>query len=467
MTTQHRIATTEGTLAYTVRTGRVVLGEEVVTDDVYHGWKPKAQLSITAYTLDEAQVTQRPITFLFNGGPGSASIWLHLGLVGPRLVDAGDVGNLKHPPYGLRDNPHTLLRATDLVVIDAMSTGYSRVPEGEKAKDWHGWAKDVEQVSEFIRLWCTREDRWMSPKFLLGESYGTVRAVSVAEQLQSRYGMFLNGIVLVSSVLDFGSQDFENLRWDESCLNFTPSYAAIAWYHGKHPGRSLDQVRSEAEEFCDGPYRLALAKGSRLGGEERAEIADTLARLTGLGVDYIERTNLRIEHQRFCAELLRDQGLNIGRIDGRFTGPAKSALSEEADADPSSSALAGAYTAAMHHYLRSELGSTQDLSYVVSAQLWKDWSYQEFQGRPVNVTDQLESVLRANPACRVRIEFGYYDLATPYRSALDMVDHLKLTDEARGRISRSFFETGHMPYLHEESRIRESEELVAFIRGDR
>ena len=465
VSTEHVVSTTEGELVYTARTGRIVLRAEDFADGVFTGNTDQAQLGLTSYTLNDADPITRPVTFCFNGGPGSPSIWLHMGLVGPRIIDIGEVdGELARPPYRLIDNAHTLLRATDLVVIDAMSTGYSRVATGKKPTDWHGWKADVAQFTELIRLWCTREDRWMSPKFILGESYGTVRAASVAQKLQDDFGLYLNGLILLSSVLDFGSQDFENPRWDEASINFLPSYAAIAWYHGKHPGRTLPEVLDEAEAFADERYRLALAKGRRLDAAERAEVAKILARLTGLSVDYVERTRLRIEHARFCAELLRDQGLLVGRIDGRFTGPAASGIEEEMSSDPSGDLTIGAYTSALHHYLRHELASTEEMNYQVAAELWKTWSYREFEGRPVNVTDQLERAMRANPALRVRIEYGYYDLATPYFSAKDMVDHLKLPEEAFDRFEHAFFETGHMPYLHGPSRIRESDEMCAFIR---
>ncbi len=462
---QHTVATTDGELRYTARTGRIVLRDDDVADGVFGGRTDRAQLGVTAYTLDDADVTDRPITFCFNGGPGSASIWLHLGLVGPRIIDIGEVDEIARPPYRLTDNAHTLLRATDLVIIDAMSTGYSRAAEGRKAKDWHGWKADVEQFTEVIRLWCTREDRWMSPKFILGESYGTIRGVSVAQKLQDEHGMYLNGIVLLSSVLDFGTQDFGNPRWDEASLHFLPSYAAIAWYHGKHPGRTLDEVRAEAERFADGPYRLALAKGRRLEPDERNQVAGTLAHLTGLPQRYVELTRLRIEHERFCAELLRDDGLVVGRIDGRFTGPAASGTEELMNTDPSGDATLGAFTAALHHYLRAELGSTEEMAYQVSADLWRDWDYTQFQGRPVSVADKLERLMRANPALAVRIEYVYFALATPYFAAQDMVDHLRLPEAAFDRISHAHYATGHMPYLHQASRVRESDEQCAWIRA--
>jgi carboxypeptidase C (cathepsin A) len=460
--TQHTLRSKRGELRYTARSGRIVLREEEVKKDVFRGWKARAEMSVTAYTLDDADVTERPITFVFNGGPGSSSIWLHMGLLGPRRVDIGDVTAPHPPPYRLVENAETLLAVSDMVFIDPMSTGHTRAVEGGKAKTYHGFGKDVEQVTELIRLWCTREDRWMSPKFIVGESYGTVRAVAVAERLQQHHALTLNGIVLVSSVLDFGTQDFAMHRWDEACLNFLPTYAAIAHYHGKVKGR-LTKVRQEAEAFAAGPYRTALAAGRRLPAKERANVVRTLARLSGLSEEYVERTDLRVEHWRFCTELLRDRGLTVGRIDGRFTGPTRSLIAENMDADPSMDAMNGPFAAALHHYLRSELGNTRELPYEVYANAIAKWSFEEFEGRPIFVADKLERVMRANPHLRVRIEYGYYDLATPYAAAEDMVAHLRLPDEAFDRIENEYFETGHMPYLHEPSRKRELASIAAFV----
>lgn len=464
VTTEHRITTTDGELHYTARTGRIVLRDDHAFDKEAEDPKAEAQIGITAYTLVDADVTTRPIIFCFNGGPGSASIWLHMGLVGPRIVDLGEVDDLVAPPYRLKDNAHTLLRAADVVVIDAMSTGYSRAADGRKAVDWHGWKADAAQFAEVIRLWCTREDRWMSPKYLLGESYGTTRAVTVAQQLQDDDGLYFNGIILLSSVLDFSTQDFENRNWDDSCIHFLPSYAALAWYHGKHPDTTLAEVIERAEAFAATDYRLALAKGHRLGDDERQNIAARLAELTGLSVDYVLRTNLRIEHERFCEELLRDQGKVIGRIDGRFVTWARSGTEEVMDTDPSGDLTMGPYAAAWHHYQRAELGVTQEMPYRISAELWKNWNYREFQGVPINVTDKLERVMQANPHCAIRVEYGYYDLATPYYAARATIDHLRIPRSAHEAIEHSYFETGHMPYLHEASRIRELDEQCAFIR---
>lgn len=463
VTTHHVLSLADGDLAYTATAGRIVIGEEEAAVDKAYGQHQRALMGVTSYVLDDVDPATRPVTFVFNGGPGSASVFLHLGLVGPRVADIGSPQDPATPPFRLLDNPDTLLRSTDIVVIDAMSTGYSRVIDGEKPKTWHGWSKDVEQVAELIRVWVTRNDRWTSPLFLLGESYGTVRAVSVAERLQEQYAMFLSGIILVSSVLDFGSQDFGNLRWDEACIHFLPTYAAIAWYHGRHEGRTLDEVLAEAEEFASGPYRLALAKGRRLGTQERSDVVERLASLTGLSADYVDRADLRIEHMRFCTELLRAEGKVVGRIDGRYVGPLRSRVDETADTDPSGDGMDGAFAAAMQHYLRAELGVTSEMRYVLGAPLWQSWNYHEFEGRPVNVTDKLERVMRAQPGLRVRIEFGRFDLATPYFAALDMLDHLHLDDAAFDRIETAFFDTGHMPYVGR--RAEESAGIRAFIEG--
>ncbi len=464
VTTHHTLATVDGDLTYTARTGRIVVREEQTTDDVFHGFKARAEMAITSYTLDDADPATRPVTFVFNGGPGASSLWLHIGLLGPRVVDAGEPDAPTPPPYGLLDNPHTLLRGSDLVFIDPMSTGWTRAVEGGKAKEFHDYTRDVELVSELIRLWTTRENRWLSPKFVCGESYGTTRAVSVAARLFEAYGMQLNGLVLISSVLDFASQDFRFVRFDEACVCYLPTYAAVAHYHGLHPDKGLREVLDEAEAYQD-RYRWALARGSALTEGERAEVVEKVAHLTGLSEDYIDSCDLRPEHWRFCTELLRDRGLSVGRIDGRVTGALVARTAELMDADPSIDLLLGPYAAAIHHYLRYELGSSLEHPYaILSRQVSKDWTYEPFKGRPINVTDKLERVMRANPHLQVRIEYGYYDLATPYGAAGDMVRHLKLPAEAYGRIEHAFFETGHMPYLGASTRDAEADGITAFVR---
>ncbi len=276
-TTRHEMTVGGETLRYTATTGRVVLRQEVLTEGKFDGHLPKAEVFLTAYTLDDADASQRPVTFAFNGGPGSSSIWLHLGLLGPRRVVSGDVGELAPPPYGLTDNEETLLRHSDLVFIDPVSTGYSRAAEGEKPGDYHGFTRDLESVGEVIRLWTSRNGRWMSPKFLAGESYGTTRAAGLAAHLQDRYGMYLNGVMLISAVLEFGTLDFTPGN-DLPFTLFLPSYAAAAHYHGLIPDRELSEVLADAERFAAGRYPNALAQGNRVPADYRAEVVDAAGR---------------------------------------------------------------------------------------------------------------------------------------------------------------------------------------------
>ncbi|GAA1899198.1 S10 family peptidase [Lapillicoccus jejuensis] len=463
VSTRHTLTVEGRELAYTATVGRVVLREEVYEDDVFVGVRPKAEVSVTTYTLDGADPLTRPVTFAFNGGPGSASIWLHLGLLGPRRVVMGDAGDLARPPYGLVDNPESLLAVSDLVLLDPVSTGWSRAVEGGKAKPYHGYTGDIESVGELIRTWTTRHGRWMSPKLLLGESYGTVRAVALAEHLQSRFGFYLNGIALISSVLDFGSLDFEKQRNDRAHALYVPTYAAIAHYHGKHPGRSLREVLDEAEAYAARDYPYVLSRGARLSADERAEAVATLARITGLTADYVDRADLRIEHWRFFGELLREQRRTVGRIDGRFTGPAASAIAEEMDADPSMDAITGPYAAAFHHYVKAELGYDNELLYAPITDKVHPWSYKEFEGRPIDVSPSLERAMRQNPHLLVHVAYGWYDGATPHYAAEDVFARLHLPPELRANIEHRYYEAGHMMYVHEESRLRQSADLADFV----
>ena len=328
VTTRHRVKAGRRTLRYTATSGRVVLRHEKVDDGEFKGHQPQAEVFVTAYTLDSGTGSddadarpdpQRPVTFCFNGGPGSSSVWLHLGLLGPRRVLMGDAGELLPPPYGLADNAETLLAHSDLVFIDPVSTGYSRAVEGGKPKEFHGYTADIESVGEVIRLWTTRNGRWMSPKFLAGESYGTLRAAALAEHLQSRYGMYLNGIMLISMVLDMGTIRFTEGN-DLPYALFLPTYAAIAHHHGLHGDRTLADVLAEAEEYAARDYPWVLSRGARLTPSQRAAAVRKIAGLTGLPREYVDRADLRIEHLRFFTELLRGQGRTVGRLDGRFAG---------------------------------------------------------------------------------------------------------------------------------------------------
>ncbi len=462
VTTRHSIGVDGGELSYSVTAGRIVLRQEGHTDDKFDGPQPKAEVFFAAYTADSTDPGSRPVTFAFNGGPGSSSVWLHLGLLGPRRVLMGDVGALLPPPYGLGDNAQTLLRHSDLVFIDPVSTGYSRAVKGEKSKDFHGYGGDIESVGEVIRLWTTRNGRWMSPKYLCGESYGTTRAAGLSRYLQERYGMYLNGLMLVSAVLDFGTGDFGGGN-DAVYPLYLPTYAAVAHYHGKHGDRPLPEVLAEAEAYAEREYPWALARGSRLTADERAAAATRLAELTGLSADYVDRVNLRPEHIRFLTELLRDRRLVVGRIDGRFTGWDTDYGRETWSADPSISAITGPYTAALNQYVRGELGYSSDLPYEILTDRVRPWSYKEFENQYVFVQDKLAAAMRANPHMRVHVACGYHDLATPYFAAEHSIAHLEIPAELAANISYSYYEAGHMMYLHEPSRLAQAQQLADFV----
>jgi len=462
--THHTLATPAGEIRYTVSAGRIALREQVHEDGNFKGLEAKAEMFIAAYTLDGADPATRPVTFAFNGGPGSSSVWLHLGLLGPRRVLMGDAGSLAPPPYGIGDNADSLLVHSDLVFIDPVSTGYSRVVAGGKPSEYHGFQRDLESVGELIRLWTSRNGRWLSPKYLAGESYGTVRASALAAYLQRQFSLFCNGIMLISSVIDMGTIRF----WEGNDLPavlYLPTYAALAHYHGLHGNRQLRDVIDEAVALAEGPYLRGLARGSRLPAADRADLVRRVAAVTGLAEDYVRRVNMRIEHRRFFRELLRDRGQVIGRLDGRFIGYEPDGGGEMPSHDPSNVAISGPYSAALNHYVRAELGYESDLPYEVLTNRVQPWSYAEFEGRHVTVSSMLGEAMRHNPHLRVYVGCGYYDGATPFFAAEHAFAHLDIPDELRSNISFDYYEAGHMMYVHEPSRLRQSATLAAFVRG--
>ncbi len=464
VSTAHSLRVGRRTLRYTATTGRIVLREEVYEDEVFTGVKPKAEVFVTSYVLDQpASAPPRPVTFAFNGGPGSSSVWLHLGLFGPRRVVMGDVGELVAPPYGLADNPQSLLAVSDLVFIDPVSTGYSRAVEGGKPKGYHGYKGDIESVGEVIRLWTARNKRWLSPKFLAGESYGTLRAAALSEHLQSRYGIYLNGIVLVSSVLDLGSIGLVEPDDDRAYVGFLPTYAAVAWYHGKHGRKALRTVLEEAEAYCERDYPWALSRGRRLTAAQRAEHVAKIAGLTGLSPAWVDRADLRIEHVRFFTELRRDEGLVVGRLDSRFVGPAAAGNAEQMDADPSHDAISGPYAAAFNHLVREELTYESDLHYEQISARVHPWAWDDFEGKPVNVAPLLARAMRANPHLQVHVAYGWFDGATPYYAAQEVLEQLDIPEELRANIEHRYYDAGHMMYVHEASRVQQSADIADFV----
>ncbi|WP_025745763.1 S10 family peptidase [Kallotenue papyrolyticum] len=466
--TQHSVTIDGQPISYTATAGTIVLKEEHEKEGTFEGEKPRAAIFFVAYTRDDvADPAMRPITFAFNGGPGSSSVWLHLGLLGPRRVQMlDDVGQLPPPPYRLIENEYSLLDVSDLVFIDPVTTGYSRVLPGEKAAEFHGFKKDIEAVGDFMRLYVTRFRRWLSPKFLAGESYGTTRAGGLAGYLQERHGLYLNGIMLISSVLDFATLEFE-IGNDLPYILFLPTYSATAWYHRRlNPElqhRELRTILQEVEEFALGPYATALLKGAALPADERRHIVDRLARYTGLRPEYIAATNLRIEIHRFVKELLRDQRRTVGRLDSRFTGIDRDAAGEHNEYDPSYSTIQGPYTATLNHYLRTELGFESDLTYEILTGRVRPWSYADHENRYVTVADTLRKAMTINPYLQVYIANGYYDLATPYFATQYTVNHLALDASLQGNIRQGFFEAGHMMYIHRPSLVRLKHELREFV----
>ncbi|WP_299166894.1 S10 family peptidase [uncultured Arthrobacter sp.] len=448
-------------LAYTTTTGRLVLRREETKDGKSEGFKPKAEIFVVAYTQDNS-TSDRPVTFAFNGGPGSSSVWLHLGLLGPRLVDSGDVGALTPPPFGLVDNPETLLEHSDLVLIDPVSTGFSRVIEGEKTDEFHAFVEDRDLVAEVIRLWTTRNNRWLSPKYLVGESYGTLRAVAVAGRLFDAYGMAVNGLGLISTVLNMSTLRFFPGSDTPYALHL-PTYAAIAHYHGRHPGRELADVVREAENFAARDFGYALSQGARLTATEYDDVVSRLSALTTLDEGFIRRTNLRWAYHEFAAELLRAEGLVVGRIDGRFTAPPANLQSSTSTDDPSMRAITGPFAAAINHYVRAELGYENDLPYEILTARVQPWSYRTFEGAPVDVSDVLERLMVHNPALRVHVDYGYQDGATPHFAAEYVFAHMTLTEQARERIFHHYHEAGHMMYLKPECRLAQLAALGEFV----
>lgn len=461
--TKHSLKLGKRELKYKVYTGTMVLKEE---DDAKSEHKAKVSIFYVAYIADTPRNKPRPLTFSFNGGPGSSSVWLHLGLLGPRRLRFDDNGSTPPPPYELVDNEYSLLDSTDLVFIDPVTTGYSRTVPGEEAKQFHGFQKDVEIVGEFIRLFTTRHKRWTSPKFLIGESYGTTRAAALSGHLQDRHGMYLNGIMLVSSILDFSTADF-NRGNDLPHIFFLPTFAATAWYHRRLDSelqRDLGALMTEVRAFAQGEYTLALMKGDALPQPQREATARKLARYTGLSVDYVLRTNLRIEIFRFTKELLRNERRTVGRLDSRFTAVDRDAAGEQPEFDPSYAAIQGPFTAALNHYIRAELEFETDLPYEILSGRVHPWSFKEHENQYVNVAETLRRAISENPALKVYVANGYYDMATPFFATEYTFDHMQLERHLRGNISMEYYEAGHMMYIHGPSLAAQKKHLTDFIK---
>ena len=423
-----------------------------------------------AYTKTSmGDVTKRPVTFVFNGGPGSASMWLHMGFFGPKIVkvDSDAINDDGAAPYNLVNNENGLLDLTDLVFIDPVGTGYSRLVGKGEGKDFYGLKEDVDSFAQFIRKWVTENERWFSPKYLAGESYGTTRAAALGKALEgSGQNMALNGMILISQALDYAGSTSEpnNIT---SFITYLPSMAATAWYHKKAgQGETLESFTQECRDFTYNTYVPALYKGNLLTDEEKNAIAEKLSYFTGLDKTYILRSNLRILMGRFQKQLLLDKGLAIGRLDGRFMGDEEDKVSENPHlGDAASYQISAAYTASLNHYFASELKIKMDRPYITSGG-GSNWRWrtvpdtQYWEPMPVNTAPDLGETMRRNTAMKVMVASGYYDLITPFFDAEYTFDRNGIVKE---RVQMKYYEAGHMMYTHEPDLIQLSKDIREFI----
>jgi carboxypeptidase C (cathepsin A) len=435
--------------------------------------EPQALIYSTSYFRTDSKDPARPISFIYNGGPGSASVWLHMGAFGPRRVLTANAESTPPPPYRLQDNAGTLLDKTDMVFIDPVGTGFSHAVGKAQDKDFWGVDQDVKSLAQFITLYVSRNGRWNSPKFLIGESYGTFRSAALGNYLQEHDGMDFNGIVLISNVLDLGTISFHPGS-DMPYIFYLPSYAATAWYHKVLKDRPADVVSfiDEARKFAGSEYASALMKGSKLTTAEKADMAKKLSRYTGLSEDYLIKANLRVTLGQFMEELQRNRGLTTGRLDSRYSGLTYNLLSEFAESDPQSSAVTGAFTAAFNTYVRDELKFGQDKTYhAISEGVGSNWDWKHqssrrgfFPGSP-NVEGDLVQALLANPHLQVEVENGYFDMATPFFATEYTMDHLGLPVPLQKNIRLQYYDAGHMMYLRDEDLAKLKSNISAFIEG--
>lgn len=462
--TQHTVAIGGAPLAYIATAGTLIIRNE--SDEAY------ASVGYIAYTKKDAgDLSRRPVTFAYNGGPGSSSIWLHMGVLGPRRVVTADPAFSPAAPFPVVDNPFSILDKTDIVMIDPVGTGVSRAVGKAKDKDFWGADPDIESVSRFIKEYVTQNDRWNSPKYLLGESYGTTRSAGVVDYLQSKEHMAFNGVVLVSVALDLGAI-FDYPQNERTFPLFLPTYAAVAWYHKALPSmpKALAPFLDEVRSYALGDYTKALMQGAALSDTERSAVAQKLHEYTGLSVDYLQKANLRVAEGEFTQELLRQHHETVGRLDARFRGLTLDVLAKEADYDPQSAAISSAYAAGFLDYYYRELKFPRDKTYNISADVYRTWDFKhKLPGArfpipgPTNTGPDLAHAMTTDPNLQVLVLQGYYDLATPFLATEYMMSHLGLEKPLQPHIEIKYYEAGHMMYIHPPSIEKFRADVVAFI----
>ncbi|MCB0609263.1 MAG: hypothetical protein KDD12_16225 [Lewinella sp.] len=462
--TKHSITIDGKAVNYTTTAGTLLLRNE--QDE------PIALYGFTAYTKDGVNdKSARPVMFAYNGGPGSSSIWLHMGALGPKRTVVNDPGLTPASPYKLADNKYSVLDIADLVMIDPVGTGLSRPVGKATGKDFWGVDQDIRTVSQFIKQYVTENDRWNSPKYLLGESYGTMRNAGVVDYLQENIGMAMNGVIMVSAVFDLRTITFAPGD-DIPYIIYLPSYAASAWYHDKLPNKpaNLEAFVEEVRVFANGDYAAALMKGDRLSDQEREKILGKLVAYTGLSKNYIERADLRVGPGEFEQELLRDDHNTMGRLDSRFKGINQDLLSQNADYDPQSSSISPAYTATFMNYFYNELKVNKKNSYHISAYGTGGFRWDWMRGPGgfgvpgANTATDMADALSKNPNLKIVIFNGYYDLATPFNGVEYTIDHLGLEKNIKSNIIMKYYEAGHMMYTHEPSLAKFKQDIVEFFR---
>ncbi|HZQ92886.1 MAG TPA: peptidase S10 [Terriglobales bacterium] len=461
--THHEMRAGGKALRYTVTTGMMPIRDAA--------GKLEANIFYMAYTLDNPGPGKRPLTFSFNGGPGSSSVWLHLGAIGPKRVKMQNEGFMPSPPFELVDNEYTWLDQTDLVFIDPVGTGYSRAVSPEVGKKFWQVRGDIESVGEFIRMYLVRNQRWTSPLFIVGESYGTFRAAGLSGYLVDR-GIALNGVLLISTILNYGTHDPARMN-DMPYALMLPSYTATAFYHKRLAPdlqQDLQKTLRQAEAFAVGDYAAALAKGDLLSPEERAAAAEKLARFTGLDKQYVDNSNLRVPLGMFLKELGRPERRSYGRLDSRFAGIDANAAGATPDFDPSLAAITPPYTSMFNNYVRSELGYKSDKTYYILGGGFSNWDFTKGFGRGeeggqgyADTSELLRSAFAKNPYMKLFVASGYYDMATPYFATEYTLSHLSLDPSAQKNITRRYYEAGHMMYIHTEMLARLRKDVGAFL----